>query len=67
MTLNIAADVFFEDENETDAVDSRVDGNGTANAVKAEVINGHAKQEAIDQIMLPYLQLKNTTKFGYIF
>ncbi|GAN02287.1 hypothetical protein MAM1_0020d01730 [Mucor ambiguus] len=55
MILNIAADVSFEVENEADAVDSRVDDNGIANAVKAKVIDGHAKQEAIDQMMLPYL------------
>ncbi|GAN06305.1 hypothetical protein MAM1_0119d05785 [Mucor ambiguus] len=66
MTLNIATDVSFEDENEGDAVDSRVHDNGTANAVEAKVINGHAKQEAIDPMMLPYLQLQNTAKFGSI-
>ncbi|GAN03407.1 hypothetical protein MAM1_0040d02860 [Mucor ambiguus] len=48
-------DVSFEDENEADAVDSRVDDNSTANTVEAKVINGHAEQDAIDQMMLPYL------------
>ncbi|GAN04680.1 hypothetical protein MAM1_0070c04143 [Mucor ambiguus] len=66
MTLNIATDVSFEDENEDYAVDSTVDDNGTANAVEAKVIYGHAEQEAIDQMMLPYLQLQNTAKFEYI-
>ncbi|GAN10626.1 hypothetical protein MAM1_0377d10170 [Mucor ambiguus] len=65
MTLNIAADVFFKDENEGDAVDSRVDDNGTANAVETKFINGHAEQDTIAQMMLPYLQLQNTAKFGY--
>ncbi|GAN11011.1 hypothetical protein MAM1_0449d10563, partial [Mucor ambiguus] len=48
------------DENEDDAVDSKANSNGTANAVEAKVINGHAEQKAIDQMMLPYLQQQNT-------
>ncbi|GAN09209.1 hypothetical protein MAM1_0250c08731 [Mucor ambiguus] len=51
MPLNIATIVSFEDENKGDAVDD----NGLANAVEAKVINGHAEQEAIDQMMLLYL------------
>ncbi|GAN02940.1 hypothetical protein MAM1_0031c02390 [Mucor ambiguus] len=66
MTLNIATDVSFEDENEGDTVDSRVHDNDTANSVEATVINGHVEQEAIVQMMLSYLQLQNTAKFGYI-
>ncbi|GAN05572.1 hypothetical protein MAM1_0095c05043 [Mucor ambiguus] len=42
-------------ENEGDAVDSKANNNGTANIVDAKVINGHAEQEAIEQMMLPYL------------
>ncbi|GAN02505.1 hypothetical protein MAM1_0023c01949 [Mucor ambiguus] len=54
-SLQIATNDFFEDENEGDAVDSKAINNGTGNAVEAKVINGHAEQEAIDQMMLPYL------------
>ncbi|GAN01419.1 hypothetical protein MAM1_0007c00852 [Mucor ambiguus] len=53
----------FKDENEGDAVDSKANNNGTANAVDAKVINGHAEQETIYQMMLPYLQLQITAKF----
>ncbi|GAN00655.1 hypothetical protein MAM1_0001d00077 [Mucor ambiguus] len=45
----------FKNENEGDAVDSKAKNNGTANAVEAKVINDHAEQEAIDQMVLPYL------------
>ncbi|GAN11821.1 hypothetical protein MAM1_1043d11430 [Mucor ambiguus] len=51
---------------EGDAVDSKADSNGAAIAVEAKVINGHAEQEAIYQMMLPYLELQVTAKFGYI-
>ncbi|GAN06080.1 hypothetical protein MAM1_0111d05557 [Mucor ambiguus] len=46
---NIATNVSFEDENEGNAVDSKANDNGTANAVEATtvIISGHAKQEAI--------------------
>jgi hypothetical protein len=55
MPLNIATKVSFKDENEGgDAVVSKADKNGsTANAVKAKVINGHAKQKAINDATLP--------------
>ncbi|GAN09158.1 hypothetical protein MAM1_0247d08680 [Mucor ambiguus] len=53
--LDIATNDSFKDDNEDDAVDSKVNNNGTANAVEAKVINGHAEQEAIDQMTLPYL------------
>ncbi|GAN07608.1 hypothetical protein MAM1_0168d07108 [Mucor ambiguus] len=66
MPLNIATNVSFKDENEGDAVDSKANDNGAANTIEAIVINGHAEQEAIDQMMLPYLQLQNTAKFEYI-
>ncbi|GAN02493.1 hypothetical protein MAM1_0023d01937 [Mucor ambiguus] len=55
MPLNISTNVSFKNENEGDSVDSDADDNGAANAVKVKVINGHAEQEAIDQMMLPYL------------
>ncbi|GAN03911.1 hypothetical protein MAM1_0051c03367 [Mucor ambiguus] len=55
-----------KNENEGDAVDSEANNNGIANAVEAKVINRHTEQEAIDQMMLPYLQLQITAKFGYI-
>ncbi|GAN06485.1 hypothetical protein MAM1_0125d05969 [Mucor ambiguus] len=64
--LNIATNLSFEDEDEGNTVDIKADDNGTANTVEAKVINGHAEQEAIYQVMLPYLQLQNTTKFGHI-
>ncbi|GAN01714.1 hypothetical protein MAM1_0011c01149 [Mucor ambiguus] len=53
--LNIATNTSFEDENESDAVDSRVvdNNNGTANAVEAKVINGHIEQVAADDVALP--------------
>ncbi|GAN09571.1 hypothetical protein MAM1_0275c09101 [Mucor ambiguus] len=53
--LGIATNDSFKDENKGDAVDSKVNNNGTTNAVEAKVINGHVEQEAIDQMMLPYL------------
>ncbi|GAN07300.1 hypothetical protein MAM1_0156c06796 [Mucor ambiguus] len=52
---NIATNGSFKVENEGDAVDSKANNNGNANAVEAKVINGQAEQEAIDQMMLPYL------------
>ncbi|GAN05313.1 hypothetical protein MAM1_0087d04783 [Mucor ambiguus] len=55
MRLDIATNVCFEDENEADAIESKADDNGTADAVEANVINGHAEQEFIVQMMLPYL------------
>ncbi|GAN06709.1 hypothetical protein MAM1_0133d06197 [Mucor ambiguus] len=64
--LDIATNDSFKDENEGDSVDSKANNNVTANAVEAKVINGHAEQKAIDQIMLPYLQLQITAKFEYI-
>ncbi|GAN01373.1 hypothetical protein MAM1_0007d00806 [Mucor ambiguus] len=42
-------------ENKGDAVDSKANNNGTSDAVEAKAINGHAEQEAIYQMMLPYL------------
>ncbi|GAN08012.1 hypothetical protein MAM1_0186c07518 [Mucor ambiguus] len=52
ITFNIATtNVSFENENESDAVDSKANNNATANAIEAKVINGHAEQEAIDQMM----------------
>ncbi|GAN07685.1 hypothetical protein MAM1_0172d07187, partial [Mucor ambiguus] len=44
--LDIATNDSFKDENEGDAVDSKANNNGIANAVEAKVINGHAEQEA---------------------
>ncbi|GAN07101.1 hypothetical protein MAM1_0148c06593 [Mucor ambiguus] len=38
-----STNVSFKDENECDAVDSRADGNGIANAVEAKVIDGNAR------------------------
>ncbi|GAN09181.1 hypothetical protein MAM1_0249c08703 [Mucor ambiguus] len=64
--LDIATNDSFKDENKSDVADSKANNNGTANAVEAKVINGHSEQEAIDQMMLPYLQLQNTVKFEYI-
>ncbi|GAN01736.1 hypothetical protein MAM1_0011d01171 [Mucor ambiguus] len=55
--LDIATNDSFKDENEGGAVVSKANNNGAANAVEAKVINDHAEQEAIDQMMLPYLQL----------
>ncbi|GAN10148.1 hypothetical protein MAM1_0325c09685 [Mucor ambiguus] len=54
MPLNIATNVSFEDENEGgDDVDKNANGNGgTADAVEAKVINGHAEQEATDAVVL---------------
>ncbi|GAN09669.1 hypothetical protein MAM1_0282d09200 [Mucor ambiguus] len=55
--FKIATDVSFEDENEGDAVDSKVDDyGGIANAVEANnkvIISGHAEQEATDDVALP--------------
>ncbi|GAN01169.1 hypothetical protein MAM1_0005d00600 [Mucor ambiguus] len=56
MPLSIAATNFsFEDENEDDAVNhSKSDNNGgPANAVEAKVVNGHAEQEAMNDVALP--------------
>ncbi|GAN11901.1 hypothetical protein MAM1_1231c11525, partial [Mucor ambiguus] len=54
MPFNIATNVFFENENENDVFDSKDDGNGTANAVEAKVMNGHAEQETVtDNFALP--------------
>ncbi|GAN04992.1 hypothetical protein MAM1_0079d04460 [Mucor ambiguus] len=39
MSLNIASNMSFEDENEGNAVDSKANDNGTANTVEATVIN----------------------------
>ncbi|GAN03012.1 hypothetical protein MAM1_0032c02462 [Mucor ambiguus] len=64
--LDIATNDSIKDEDEGDAVDSKANNNGTANAVEAKVINDHAEQEAIDHMMLPYRQLQNTAKFEYI-
>ncbi|GAN00847.1 hypothetical protein MAM1_0002d00271 [Mucor ambiguus] len=63
MSLSIVTNVSLEDTNEDDAVDSKVDDNGTANAIEAKVINGHVEQELTDDVALP--QLQNTAKFGY--
>ncbi|GAN05310.1 conserved hypothetical protein [Mucor ambiguus] len=52
MLLDIATNIFFEDENEADAVESKADDNGTANPVEANVISDHAKQEATDDVVL---------------
>ncbi|GAN04041.1 hypothetical protein MAM1_0053c03499 [Mucor ambiguus] len=64
--LEIDTHDSFKGENKGAAIDSRANNNGTANAVAAKVINGHAKQETICQMMLPYLQMQITAKFGYI-
>ncbi|GAN02243.1 hypothetical protein MAM1_0019c01684 [Mucor ambiguus] len=53
--LDIAANDSFKNENEGGAVDSKANNNGTANTVEAKVVNGHAEQEVIDQMMLSYL------------
>ncbi|GAN05357.1 hypothetical protein MAM1_0089d04827 [Mucor ambiguus] len=53
--LEIATNDSFKDKNEGDAVDSKANNNSTANAVEAKVMDAHAEQEAIDQMMLPYL------------
>ncbi|GAN11809.1 hypothetical protein MAM1_1000d11413 [Mucor ambiguus] len=55
MPLNIATNVFFEDENESDFVDSKANNNVTANAVESKVINNnHAKQEEVtDDVASP--------------
>ncbi|GAN06084.1 hypothetical protein MAM1_0111c05561 [Mucor ambiguus] len=55
MSLNIATNVSFEDENEGNAVASKANDNGTANTVEATtvIISGHAKQEATDDVALP--------------
>ncbi|GAN03036.1 hypothetical protein MAM1_0032d02486 [Mucor ambiguus] len=46
MSLNIATDISSEDKNGSNAVGSKVDDNGTANAVEAKAIYGHVEQEA---------------------
>ncbi|GAN03933.1 hypothetical protein MAM1_0051c03389 [Mucor ambiguus] len=51
--LDIAINGSFKNENEGGAVDSKANNNGTANAVEAKVINGHAEQKDICQMMLP--------------
>ncbi|GAN03724.1 hypothetical protein MAM1_0047d03179 [Mucor ambiguus] len=53
--LDIATNDSFKDQNGGDTVDSKTNDNGTSNAVEAKVIYGHAEQEAIEQMMLPYL------------
>ncbi|GAN07239.1 hypothetical protein MAM1_0153d06732 [Mucor ambiguus] len=54
MPLNIVTNVSFEGKNEDGVADSKAKDNGTANTVEAEVIiNGHAKQEATDDVPLP--------------
>jgi hypothetical protein len=53
--LGIATNDSFEDETEGDAVDSKANNNGTANAAEAKAVSGHAEQKAIDQMMLLYL------------
>ncbi|GAN04918.1 hypothetical protein MAM1_0077c04385 [Mucor ambiguus] len=54
MSLKIATNVSFEDENEGAAVDSKANDNCTANVIEAIVINdGHAKQEVTDTVALP--------------
>ncbi|GAN07525.1 hypothetical protein MAM1_0165d07024 [Mucor ambiguus] len=52
MPFNIATNDFFENENEGDAVESRVVDNnsGTANAAEAKALNGHAEQETADDV-----------------
>ncbi|GAN03695.1 hypothetical protein MAM1_0046c03150 [Mucor ambiguus] len=52
--LNIATNVSFEDENEGDIVDIKADDNSAADAGESKVINnGHAMQEATDNVTLP--------------
>ncbi|GAN08629.1 hypothetical protein MAM1_0215c08144 [Mucor ambiguus] len=54
MSLNIATNISFEDENEGGAVDSKANANGTANAGEATAINDdHAKQEVTGAVALP--------------
>jgi hypothetical protein len=53
--LDIATNDSFKDKNEGDSVDSKSNSNGTANEVEAIVINGHAEQEVMGQMMLPFL------------
>ncbi|GAN03495.1 hypothetical protein MAM1_0041d02949 [Mucor ambiguus] len=54
MSLNIATNVSFEDEDERDAVYIKANDNSAANAGKYSVINnGYAKQEATDDVTLP--------------
>ncbi|GAN09759.1 hypothetical protein MAM1_0289d09291 [Mucor ambiguus] len=53
MLLNLSTNVSFEDENEGDAVDSKVDDNGSTNAIEAKAVNGHAEQGATDDGVLP--------------
>ncbi|GAN02190.1 hypothetical protein MAM1_0018d01631 [Mucor ambiguus] len=55
MPFSIATNVSFKGKNEGGkAVDSKTnDNDGIANAVKAKVINGHAKQEVTDNVSLP--------------
>ncbi|GAN10987.1 hypothetical protein MAM1_0443c10538 [Mucor ambiguus] len=50
-----STNVSFESENESDAIDSKADGNGTINSVEATtvIISGHAEQEATDDVVLP--------------
>ncbi|GAN11434.1 hypothetical protein MAM1_0603d10997 [Mucor ambiguus] len=54
MSLNIATNGSFEDDEEGGAVDNKANDNGTANnTVEAKVINGHAEQEATDDVVFP--------------
>ncbi|GAN11741.1 hypothetical protein MAM1_0878d11326 [Mucor ambiguus] len=62
MPLSITTNVSFEDENEEDTVDSSItDDSGTTSAVETTLINGHAEQDATDDVVL-----SPTAKFGYI-
>ncbi|GAN09014.1 hypothetical protein MAM1_0237d08536 [Mucor ambiguus] len=65
MPLNIVTNVSFEDENEVGAVDVK--------PMKMVVLLEQLKPKSLRatpnkrlQMMLPYLQLQNTAKFGYI-
>ncbi|GAN03343.1 hypothetical protein MAM1_0039d02796 [Mucor ambiguus] len=53
--LDITTNDSLEGENKGDAVDSKADNNGTANAVEATtvIISGHAEQKATDDVALP--------------
>ncbi|GAN10246.1 hypothetical protein MAM1_0334c09784 [Mucor ambiguus] len=55
MSLRIATNASFEDKNEVDTVDRKVNDSGTVNAVEATtvIISGHAEQEATDDVALP--------------
>ncbi|GAN08000.1 hypothetical protein MAM1_0185c07505 [Mucor ambiguus] len=64
MSLNIATNVSFEDENKVDTVDSKANDNDIANAVEttAVIISGHVEQDSTDDVVLVPL----TAKFEYI-